>query len=319
MSIEIKQKTVDIVFELNERKGLKDQWERWRESELIEKIRLWEPRQLRGKVDTGDLKRKWDQASDVEQKAMVKNTKALRLHFMLMGESAPKLSPLSADFSMDKQTTFYRYDWVVGATLFKPYYNKWNWFKKIATERAMIIQLLVDSSDSGCGVTESNAFLMGLLPSKDTASTFEKNLPKLGDSLEKISNFAGEYSGLAANLVKASAVVSNFVVSDDRGITKWIGMGRKNWFLYRFLDEDRECCAVEWNISQNVLHQYGSALRGSILLAFHGSPKPEKPLKLLLRPRLNFRNGAMNYDPPQEQLERENPVELVIKPSSAQD
>jgi hypothetical protein len=215
---------------------------------------------------------------------------------------------------MDKHTTFYRYDWIVGATPFAPFYNEWNWFEKISTERAVIVQLLMDSEESGCGVSESNAFLMGLLPSKDTASTFEKNLPKLGNSLEKISTIAGKYSGLAANLVQASAVVSNFVVSDDRGIKRLVGLGQKNWFLYRFLDHERRCCAVEWNISRNVLHQYGSALRGSILLAFHGKPKTGKPLKLLLRPRVNFGKGVMTYDPPEKQLEDTDKVELLIHP-----
>ena len=274
---------------------------------------------LMGNVDAGELKRRFDGATVAEKEAMVKNVKALRLHFSLMGETSPQPSPLSPDFSMDNQTTFYRYDWIVGASPFAPFYNKkWNWFKKIGKRRAMIIQLLMDSEGSGCGVSESNAFLMGLLPSKDTRSIFEKNLPKLGNSLEKVSNIAGEYSGLAANLVKASAVVSNFVVSDDRGIERLLGLGRKNWFLYRFLDHTRKCCAVEWNISRNVLHQYGSALRGSILLAFHGKPKPGKPMKLLLRPRLHF--GAWEYDmsygPPEEQLEQENPVELSINPES---
>lgn len=323
MSIEIKQKTVDIVFELNKRKGLKEQWKRWRENELCEKWRLWEMRQLRGQVDTGDLKMKWDKASEVEKEAMSKHVKALRLHFSLMGETSPQLSPLAADFAMDGKTTFYRYDWVVGATLFDPYYS-WSWFNKIAKERAMVVQLLVDSDATGCGVSESSAFLLGLLPSKDTVSLFEKNQHKLGGSLDKLADLAGNVPGVAGGAatlaLKTSAVVSNFVVSQEGGFKKWVGMGQKNWFLYRFLDERRKCCSVEWNISRNVLHQYGSALRGSILLAFHGSPKPEKPLKLLLRPRLNFGHGAMNYDPPEDQLEDKDkkPVELEIKPLSAQ-
>lgn len=273
MSIEIKQKTVDIVFAVE--KG-----------------------QLRGNVAK-------------KQQTYQANTQALRLHFSLMGETVPKLSPLSADFSMDDKTTFCRYDWIVGATLFNPCYE-WDWFNKIAENRAVVVQLLIDPGESGCVASESNAFLMGLLPSKDTASFLETHVHKLGDSLDKLSNIAGVFNGIASGILKTSAVISNFVVSDENG--------HKNWFIYRFLDEKRLCCAVEWNIHRTVLHQYGSLLRGSILLAFHGNPKPEKPLKLLLRPRLNFGDVkvAMNYDPPEEQLEKENPVELAIMPSATQ-
>jgi hypothetical protein len=57
-------------------------------------------------------------------------------------------------------------------------------------------------------------------------------------------------------------------------------------------------------------------LRGSLLLAFHGPPKPAAPLKMLLRPRISF--GAtefdMSYDPPEKELEDHDPVELSINP-----
>jgi hypothetical protein len=191
----------------------------------------------------------------------------------------------------------------------------------------------MDSGESGCGVSESNACLMGLLPSKGTTSIFEKNLDKLGGGLEQVAKIAGEYNGTAANILKASAAVSNFIVSDEKGVKRILRMWKKKWFLYRFLDEERRCCAVEWNVSRNVVHQYGSALRGSILLAFHGNPTRDEPLKLLLRPRLNFgetlisrlrsrrkfwnREMNLNYDPPHKQLEQENPVQLSINPIAA--
>jgi len=66
----------------------------------------------------------------------------------------------------------------------------------------------------------------------------------------------------------------------------------------------------------NVLHQYGSVLRGSLLLALHETPKANTPLKLVLRPRISF--GAaefdMAYDPPEMELEDHDPVELSVKP-----
>jgi len=288
MSIEIKQKTVDIVFEEN-----KDG-------------------KLRGNVDTGALKNKWDKANDAEKERMKETVKALRLHFSLMGETSPKLSQLSVDFAADEKSTYWRYDWMVGATPFHPYYNEWNWFDKIAEKRAMIIQLLIDPAGSGCGVSESNAFLLGLLPAKNMDSPLDPILPKLGDGLDKMSSIVGAFSGVAGTLLKISSVISSLVVTDEKGQKK----DYKNWFIYRFLDENRRCCGVEWNVSRNVLHQYGSVLRGSLLLAFHGSPKANTPLKLLLRPRISF--GAaefdMAYDPPEKELEDHDPVELAINP-----
>ena len=240
--------------------------------------------------------------------------KVLRLHFSLMGETSPTLSPLAADYSIEHGTTAYRYDWMVGASLIELSYN-WNWFNEIAIERAIIVQLLIDPGQSECGFSESNAFLLGLQPSLNTASWAERNAKKLSESLGKLSNVTEPFSKIASNILKTSAVMSNFVSSDDKGEGSWFKRGRKkNWFLYRFLDEKRKCCAVEWNISRNVMHQYGPLLRGSILLAFHGNPKPQKPLVLLLRPRLNFGESAMDYVPPVKELEEKEPVALSINP-----
>jgi hypothetical protein len=290
MSIEIKQKTVDLVFEIDEHG------------------------KLRGNVDQGNLKKyKPGEKLTDEEKEKAKTVKALRLHFSLMGETSPQLSPLAADFATSDKTTLYRYDWMVGATPFYPYYNPWDWFNAIGDERAMIVQLLIDTGKSGCGTSESNAFLLGLLPSKDTTSNVDPMLPKLGETFEKASAFVSPLSITAGAILKFGSVISSLVVSDEKDKTPY-----KNWFLYRFLDQTRECCAVEWNVSRNVLHQYGSVLRGSILLAFHGTPKPDVPIKLLLRPRLNFTNNTLDYDPPEEQLEDKDRVELEIKPLSAQ-
>jgi hypothetical protein len=132
----------------------------------------------------------------------------------------------------------------------------------------------------------------------------------LGDSLAKLSSVAEPFNKIASAVLSTSAVMSSFVTSQTNG--------EKNWFLYRFLDETLKCSAVEWNISSKVLQQYGSALRGSILLAFHGSPKPETPLTLMLRPRLHFGDEALQYTPPSEDLESTDPVKLLIKPTAVQ-
>jgi hypothetical protein len=268
MSTEIKQKTVDVAF-----------------------------------TDSGDGKLLGSVVP--EERKYHQDDMVLRLHFSLMGESSPTLSPLSADYSIDDKTTVYRYDWMVGASPVGPCYA-WDWFDTIALDRAMVIQLLIDPDESGCSFSEANAFLLGLQPSKDTASWVERNSEKLGESLAKLSNMTEPLSKIASSILKTSAVMSNFVTSSEKGA--------KNWFIYRFLDERRKCCAVEWNINRNVLHQYGPMLRGSILLAFHGSPKPTKPLTLLLRPRLNFGKNLMDAQPPFEELETKDPVALSINP-----
>jgi hypothetical protein len=270
MGIEIKHKTVNLVFQMKDGK-------------------------LRGQTAKDD-------------QVYTPKTQALKLYFSLMGETAPELAPLTADFSMDKSTQLYRYDWMVGATPFNGCYD-WNWFEKIAEERAFIVQLLIDSAESGCATSEVNAFLLGLLPSKDTTSYWEALLPKLAGSLDKMADIVNLINFKAAAAMKITSVVSDFVTPAEKSQKPY-----KNWFLYRFLDEKRQCHAVEWNISRNVIHQYGSVLRGSILLAFHGNPKSGKPLKLLLRPRLNFSNTRMDYDPSEEELEKKDPVELEIKP-----
>ena len=269
MNTEVKQKTVDLLFTTSE---------------------------------SGQLQ----SAVVPEGQPREENDKVLRLHFSLMGKSTPNLSPLAADYVIDDKATVYRYDWIVGASLISPCY-KWDWYHDISEQRALVIQLLLDAGESGCGFSESNAFLLGLQPSKDTSSWVERNSEKLGENLAKLSSLAEPFNRMAANILKTSAVMSSFVASDEKG-------GKKNWFVYRFLDEKRKCCAVEWNINRTVLHQYGSVLRGSILLAFHGSGPPESPLSLLLRPRLNFGGGPVGYLPPPADLETQEPVLLEIRP-----
>jgi hypothetical protein len=238
--------------------------------------------------------------------------KVLRLHFSLMGETSPTFAPLSPDYSLGDAKSVYRYDWTVGLTPVRPAY-KWNWMNRIAAERALVAQMLIDPGESECGFSELNALLLALLPSKDTSSWLDRNADRLGDGLAKTSEVAGQFAGgyaeMVTNIVKTSAIMSNFIASGDKG--------RKNWFIYRFLDQKRRCSAVEWNVSREVLHQYGPVLRGSVLLAFHGSRKPTKPLTVLLRPRLKFDKAGMSYSPPEEQLEANHPVALSVTPMPA--
>ena len=237
--------------------------------------------------------------------------KVLRLHFSLMGETAPTLSPLSPDYSFGGATTAYRYDWIAGITPIERC-CKWNWWDAISENRAMVVQLLIDPGQSQCSFSEISTLVLALQPSKDTATWLDRYSEKLGDSLAKFSEAASPLSNTAAGIIKTSALLSNFISSDEKG--------QKNWFIYRFLDEKRKCVAVEWNISRNVVHGYGPLLRGSILLAFHGGGQPQKPLTLLLRPRIGLGKGgpALKFLPPWEELESDNPVALSINPIASQ-
>ena len=135
----------------------------------------------------------------------------------------------------------------------------------------------------------------------------------MGDGFDKAGEIVSHFSALYGNLLKIPSVVTRLLASDWKNGEK----DYKHWFLYRFLDEDRSCPTVEWNISKSVVHQYGPALRGCIMLAFHGNPAPKKQLRLLLRPRISFKDNSMNYDPPKKQPEDANPVELAISPVEA--
>lgn len=234
--------------------------------------------------------------------------KVLRLYFCLMGETSPASSPLAADYGTDGNTAAYRYDWMAGVTPVHPCY-RWNWWDAVASERAVTVQLLIDPGESGCGFSEISAALLGLSPSMNTASWLERNSDRIADSLARLSDIAEPFNKIASNVMRTSAVMSGFIASEARE--------KKNWFLYRFVDEKRRCCAVEWNISRDVVHQYGPLLRGSIVLAFHGGQQPSRPLTLLLRPRLRFSDRSLDYQPPAEELEAEDPVALSIYPVSA--
>lgn len=236
-----------------------------------------------------------------------KDEKVLRMHFSLMGETKPLLSPLSVEYSFGDKTAAYRYDWVLGVTPFSPFWN-WNWENDIRDEPAIVVQLLLDPGNSGCSFTEIAATLLSLQPSRDTTSWFDRHFEKIGDSLVKLSEMAQPINHAAANILKVSSMMSSFISP---------GEGKaKNWFIYRFLDEGKACCAVEWNINKLVLQQVGSLLRGSIILTFHGTRNGTEPMTLLLRPRLNFSKLPLNYIPAADEMEKEAPVSLLVEPSA---
>jgi hypothetical protein len=259
-----------------------------------------------GKKASGRIRKK-DSRND---EPLSEGTKALRLHFSLLGETEPALSPLQTGYTFDERSPAYRFDWIVGVAPLEAGGKWWDWLAEIRENRALAVQLLIDGGDSGCTVSEFSANLLGLQPSRDLASWLERNADMVGKSLHEAADKASPMSTRAANILNASALMSNFIGSGERGA--------KHWFIYRCLDEKRKCAVVEWNIHRTVLEQYGPLLRGSLVLSFHGTWNRPKPITLLLRPRLGFsRASEIDYLPPEEELEGENPVALNIQPGKA--
>jgi hypothetical protein len=233
--------------------------------------------------------------------------KIMRMHYSLMGETKPRLSPLFSEFSTDEKMATYRYDWSVGLTLIDPCYL-WNWMKTIREKRAMAVQLLINCGDSGYSFTELSAVLLTLQPSLEGSSLYDKYADKIGDSLAKISEITQPFNQTAAGVFRLTAVMSNLISSGEKN--------NKKWFIYRFLDEKKKCCAIEWNINRNVFENYGPLLRGSLILNFHGTKNTgsKGSIEMLLRPRLGFARPEIAYLPPESELEDKDPVALTIAP-----
>jgi hypothetical protein len=129
----------------------------------------------------------------------------------------------------------------------------------------------------------------------------------LSSAGETTAQLPGIGAGLSAAL-RVSSALSNFVTSGDDG--------GKNWFLYRFLDPEKQCCAIEWQINKKVLLQFGPALRGSLVLAFHGVPAAgEKGITMQVRTQLGFRrDNPICMVAPTRALPEDQQVRLLIRP-----
>src|SRR5271166_659173 len=231
--------------------------------------------------------------------------KALRLYYSLMGEQKPVLAPLSTGYSFDEKMS-YRYDWIVGLTPIKPDYW-WAWPTYTRDDKAVIVQLLIDCGDSELSFSEMLPVLSGLQPSRRNPSFLEKYGEMIRESAKEVAELARPIP-VVPDVIK---VGSNFISSGEKDA--------KRWWIYRFLDEEKSCSVVEWNIGRQVLDEFGPLLRGSIILTFHGTPKkevPNIPISMLLRPRLAFdkKNDPILL-PYYKELEEKGPVELSIQPS----
>src|SRR4029077_19951484 len=255
-----------------------------------------------------------------EKDGLKSGEKALRCIVALLGETEPEAIALSPTYSIEIDPKVYRYDWMFGITVpleRKPY---WNWRDPLREASAFVVQLLISTSSSGFGFTELSTALVALSPSKDTRSWLESHSEQLGKSLLAGASVAEQVGGIVpkgnlagsalAAVLRTSSIISNFVSS---------GEGQnKNWYIYRFLDAEENCCAVEWQINKRVLLEYGPLLRGSLLMAFHGSRASEAKdgaIKLILRPNLGYyENDALCNIRPTLKLEDSERPQLTIKP-----
>jgi hypothetical protein len=235
-------------------------------------------------------------------------TKYLKLYTSLIGEDSPEITSLPNNY-VGESLKSYRYDWLFGISCI---HNKeknifWDWSSKLRENNTIKLQLSFDIQpyNSDLFINVQCANLLSLNPSKNTASWFERHREGLDSSLKSLAGTAKEYSKIASDVISTANVLTNFISSDENG---------KNWYLYKFLDQDRNTFAIEWHINKKVLEQYGPMLQGSIVVNFHGSFNQQQRVRLSIRPFLSFTEKLdMCYVSPYEDLKIDHYIELNPK------
>lgn len=237
--------------------------------------------------------------------------RALHCLSTLMGETAPLLSPLSPSYGTTDDTHLVRFDWSFGVSCIRDHW--WDWQAELRETSAMAIQLLISTGETGLGFTEVATNLLALQPTRNTQSWLEMHVEKLGTTMASLAGISDNVQALpgsagVAAALRTSAALANFVASGE-------GKG-KNWFIYRFVDPESRCACVEWKINKKVLLEYGSLLHGSLLLAFHGSPRQGHPIRIELRPQLGFYKGGDLCHVTPTRAGEESRVALNVMPQS---
>ena len=190
----------------------------------------------------------------------------------------------------------------------RPAHFWWDWQKKLVEVAAHIV---IVPGDSGFGYTCVASNLNVLPPSRDTDTWWQKNHKALVGMITATGTAVDAVQHTAGSITKAFAAMANSLESQTKD--------RTNWFIYQFLDEPHGAAAIEWRIDREVMKQYGSLLRGSLVLAFHGGSdcreNKQKGIQLILRP-------LMRYDPkddirfiaPTEKLQEHEQVKLEVTP-----
>jgi len=230
--------------------------------------------------------------------------KVLPLHYSIMGEVEPKLAPLSIDYSLSSQGS-YRYDWIVGLG---PPPRPWDWHKELRQRRAVTVQLAIDCGDTGAGFSDASPALLGLQPSLNTSSLWDRKSETFRQTVQDGAKLLQPFMGSV--LPGVVQIAANFISSGEKDA--------KNWWMYRFFESKLNCPVIEWNINNKVLWEYGPLLRGSLVLSFHGRMKEGSAIRLILRPRLGFdsrRGHEVKFEPPVDDFEKDpRMVALNVRP-----
>ena len=239
--------------------------------------------------------------------------KYLKFYTSIVGEDSPTIIDLPGNY-IGEPSKSYRYDWIFGISCIHDKAKNifWDWKSKLSDNSAIKLQLIFESESKSGMAGETDMFinvlsanLLCLNPSKSTGSWFEKNRENIGNSLNSLSNSAKDYSKIASDVLSTANMLTNFIASDDNG---------KNWYLYKFLDQDKNTFAIEWHINKKVLDQYGPMLQGSLVVTFHGSMDQAQKLKLHVRPGLSFdEKHDMCYVSPYDSPDQEHYIEIKPK------
>jgi len=239
--------------------------------------------------------------------------KYLKFYTSLVGEASPEIVDIPSNY-IGEPAKSYRYDWLFGISCIHDREKKifWDWKSKLSDNSAIKIQLIFEEAtgtgilhESGIFINVLSANLLCLNPSKSTGSWFEKNRETIGNSLNSLANTAKDYSKIASDVLSTANMLTSFISSDDDG---------KNWYLYKFLDQERNTFAVEWHINKKVLDQYGPMLQGSFVVTYHGTPDPMHKLKLHIKPGLSFdEKHDMCYVSPYDSRNQDQYIEIAPK------
>lgn len=239
--------------------------------------------------------------------------KYLKFYSSIAGEDSPTIIDLPGNY-IGEPSKSYRYDWIFGISCIHDKEKNifWDWKSKLSDNSAIKLQLIFEPESKSGMAEETDIFinvlsanLLCLNPSKSTGSWFEKNRENIGNSLNSLSNSAKDYSKIASDVLSTANMLTNFIASDDNG---------KNWYLYKFLDQDKNTFAIEWHINKKVLDQYGPMLQGSLVVTFHGSTDQAQKLKLHIRPGLSFdEKHDMCYVSPYNSPIQEHYIEIAPK------
>jgi hypothetical protein len=249
----------------------------------------------------------WQARLEAEREADPKKKKAepdrvFRWYFSLQGEEHPVTA---SDPSI--REAVYRYDWSFGITVVRGFW--WNWQEHLRENSTIAVQLMIEPHESSPEPLPVSATLSGLLPSRNTRGFWEQLTTKLPSALAdvaKASEWAIPHLGMMSSpLLHASTVLESQ------------SAGKRNWFLYQFLDEDRNCPCVEWRITKNALEEFGPLLRGSLFLMFPSASTNAARVRLSLRPLIGyFKDDEICYVDPCKELTSSEQVSIELEARS---